>query len=169
MESKPGRQAERSRSARDSITHAALTVFALKGYAATSMDDVCLAAGCSKGGLYHHFRTKSALLGAIVDKLIVAGALLPPFDAGEAEPLLPPAAMGRVLLEVWSEAARDSDLREQLRAGYVSYLDRRLEERATPHEFGEILRIGTLIELLTRGEPVDGDAVARRLGIDRAA
>ena len=60
------RQMLRSQAAQDNIVQAALTVFALKGYALASMDDVCMAAGCSKGGLYHHFRTKHALLTAVV-------------------------------------------------------------------------------------------------------
>ena len=32
-----------------------------------------------------------------------------------------------------------------------------------------LLRIGTLIQLLTRGDEIDADAVARRLGIEKAA
>ncbi len=71
------RQATRSQTARDNITQAALTVFALKGYGSASMDDVCLAAGCSKGGLYHHFRTKSAVLRGVVGRLAQDGSLLP--------------------------------------------------------------------------------------------
>ena len=75
------RQTQRSQAAQDNIVQAALTVFALKGYAASSMEDVCLAAGCSKGGLYHHFRTKHALLRSVVQRLASTGALLPPFGA----------------------------------------------------------------------------------------
>jgi len=74
-------QAARSQHARDQIAQAALTVFALKGFAASSMDDICMAAGCSKGGLYHHFPTKSAVLGGVVERLLVQRALLPPFTA----------------------------------------------------------------------------------------
>jgi AcrR family transcriptional regulator len=156
-------QAARSRSARDQIVQAALGVFAMKGYAAASMDDICLAAGCSKGGLYHHFPTKGAVLSAVVGRLATSGAIVPPFDAG-AESALSSAALGRVLIEVWTEAARDETLRAQLRAAYEAHVDRRLPEAGV----AEILRIGALIQLLTRGDAVQPAALAERLGI-RAA
>jgi AcrR family transcriptional regulator len=161
---KPQRsQAARSQAARDQIAQAALTVFALKGFAAASMDDICLAAGCSKGGLYHHFRTKAAVLAAVVERLAARGALLPPFDADG--PLTAPA-LGRVLLDAWAEAARDPALREQLRTGYTTMLasvatgDGRLDV---------LLRIGGLVQLLTRGVDIDAGDIASRLGIRRAA
>jgi AcrR family transcriptional regulator len=152
-------QAARSQAARDQIVQAALTVFALKGYAPASMDDICLAAGCSKGGLYHHFRSKPAVLAAVVDRLAATAALLPPFaedGAGGA------SASGRVLLDVWAEGARDPALRERLRAGYA---------RLSRNDSGlpALLRIGAFIERLTRGEHVDAARVAARLGIERAA
>lgn len=157
-------QAARSQTARDQIVQAALTVFALKGYTAASMDDVCLAAGCSKGGLYHHFPTKSAVLAGVVDRLSARDELMPPFDPG-AESVAPPA-LGRVLLEVWAEAGRDGALRERLRAGYEARLDESIRAEGN---LGDILRIGTLIQLLTRGEEIDADEAARRLGIEKAA
>src|SRR5256885_15501784 len=79
MTGKVDRQALRSRGTQDRIVQAALTVIALKGFGAASMDDFCLAAGCSKGGLYHHFRTKADVLRAVVARLQEADALLPPF------------------------------------------------------------------------------------------
>jgi len=165
MAATPTRQALRSQATRDQIAQAALTVFALKGYSAASMDDVCLAAGCSKGGLYHHFPTKAAVLSGVVDRLIQNGALLPPF---RPVPELPETAIGRVLIEVWAEAARDPALRAQLRAGYEQRLDASLAG-AEGGKLGEILRIGTLIQLLTRGEELSVDELARRLGIQQAA
>jgi len=162
MERPPRRtQAARSRATRDQIVHSALTVFALKGFAASSMDDICLAAGCSKGGLYHHFPTKRAVLGGVIDRLADAGALLPPFVNAP----LQPEAMGRVLIEVWAEAARDPSLRDQLRDRYLRHLDSALERDA----LGEVLRIGTLIQMLALGDRPDADEAARRLGIQHAA
>lgn len=156
-------QAARSQTTRDQIVQAALTVFALKGYAASSMDDICLAAGCSKGGLYHHFRTKNAVLSGVVDRLAARGALMPPFSA---EPTFAAASLGRMLIEIWAEAARDAGLREQLRAGYEALIDEHLSGDGS---LARMLRIGTLIQLLTRGDEMDADAVARRLGIEKAA
>ncbi len=153
----PRTQAIRSEETREQIVQAALTVFAFKGYTAASIDDVCLAAGCSKGGLYHHFPSKSHVLSAVVGRLISKGALLPPFDAAAGDIGLPSAGIGRVLIEVWSEASRDGELRAQLRAGYEVQLDATL---ATAKDLAAILRIGELVQLLTRGDAVDSDAVA---------
>jgi PhnB protein len=36
-------------------------LFAQKGFAATSMEDICNATGLSKGSIYHHFKNKEAL------------------------------------------------------------------------------------------------------------
>ena len=161
------RQTLRSQAAQDNIVQAALTVFALKGYAAASMEDVCLAAGCSKGGLYHHFRTKHALLGSVVRRLASAGALLPPFGAGGEATPLPRASLGRLLVDVWAEAARDAELRDLLHAAYEAQLSIRAEP--TVDGIADILRIGALIQLLTRTDNVDAEEAARRLGLEQAA
>lgn len=166
--SSENRQTLRSQAARDNIVQAALTVFALKGFAAASMDDVCMAAGCSKGGLYHHYRTKNAVLRAVVGKLAASGALLPPFTSSEAAAALPSASLGRVLIDIWAEAARDPELREQLRAAYDTRLAERVET-PTGGALSDILRVGALVQLLTRSDDADADEAARRLGIERAA
>jgi TetR/AcrR family transcriptional regulator, transcriptional repressor for nem operon len=46
---------------RTKILHAALDVMRQKGYAATSVDDLCEAAGLTKGGFFHHFKSKEEL------------------------------------------------------------------------------------------------------------
>ncbi len=162
------RQSLRSQAAQDNIVQAALTVFALKGYGAASMDDVCMAAGCSKGGLYHHFRTKHAVLSAVVARLAHTGSLLPPYGVDTEHAALPAASLGRVLIDVWTEAARDVDLREQLRTGYEAYLAEHVDASGTSRVV-EILRVGALIQLLTRADGVDADEAARRLGLEQAA
>lgn len=48
-------------SARDKILAAAFTVIRTKGYAATTVDDLCAAAGVTKGAFFHHFASKEAL------------------------------------------------------------------------------------------------------------
>jgi len=170
MPAKPNRQAARSQATCDQIVQAALAVFAMKGYASTSMDDICMAAGCSKGGLYHHFPTKSAVLSSVVDKLARSGVLLPPFVSSDGSLTLAPGAVGRVLLEVWAEAARDDALRARLRAGYEDCLLRSFHEGEDDRRpLADILRIGVLVQLLTHADAVDASAAARRLGIERAA
>jgi TetR/AcrR family transcriptional repressor of nem operon len=43
------------------LLHAALTVIRAKGYAATTVEDICLKAGVTKGSFFHHFETKDQL------------------------------------------------------------------------------------------------------------
>ncbi|MFC5703410.1 TetR/AcrR family transcriptional regulator [Cohnella faecalis] len=43
------------------LLEGAMVLFAKKGYAATSIDDICEASGCSKGSMYYHFRSKEQL------------------------------------------------------------------------------------------------------------
>jgi TetR/AcrR family transcriptional repressor of nem operon len=47
--------------ARQKLLDAALSVIRTKGYAATSIDELCAEAGVAKGSFFHHFKTKEAL------------------------------------------------------------------------------------------------------------
>lgn len=47
--------------ARQRILDAALDVIRQQGFAATSVDDLCRAAGVTKGAFFHHFESKEAL------------------------------------------------------------------------------------------------------------
>ena len=142
-------------------------LFALKGISETSMDDVCLAAGCSKGGLYYHFRGKGEIIGALVQRLAAGNALLPPFEANEDERLPGATGRGRVLIELWAAAAKDSGLRDQLSAAYGS--PNGAEHDAPADMLPKLLQIGALVEQVTREAITDPAEAARRLGIDRAA
>jgi TetR/AcrR family transcriptional regulator, transcriptional repressor for nem operon len=48
-------------SARDKILDAAVSVIRSKGYAATTVDDLCAQAGVTKGAFFHHFKSKEDL------------------------------------------------------------------------------------------------------------
>ncbi len=43
------------------LLDAALTVIRTKGYSATTVDDICEAAGVTKGAFFHHFKSKEEL------------------------------------------------------------------------------------------------------------
>jgi TetR/AcrR family transcriptional repressor of nem operon len=43
------------------LLNAALHVIRLKGYSATTVDDICHAAGVTKGSFFHHFKSKDDL------------------------------------------------------------------------------------------------------------
>ena len=168
MPTLPGRQAIRSQQARDQIVQAALAIFALKGYAAASMDDICMAAGLSKGGLYHHFSTKGAVLAGVVDRLITLDALAPPFSSAAGATLLSSGALGRVLVDVWAEASRDTGLAERLRSGAAARWQGKITDQ-DEHQLTEILHLGALIQETTRGEDPGASEAAARLGLSRAA
>jgi TetR/AcrR family transcriptional regulator, transcriptional repressor for nem operon len=58
---------ERPHNARGKLLAAALDVIRAKGYAATTVDDICRAAGVTKGAFFHHFESKEALAVAAAD------------------------------------------------------------------------------------------------------
>lgn len=47
--------------ARDKLLEAALSLVRAKGYASTSVDQLCAQAGVTKGAFFHHFKSKDAL------------------------------------------------------------------------------------------------------------
>jgi TetR/AcrR family transcriptional repressor of nem operon len=68
------------KTARQKLLEAAQTLMLSKGYPATTVDEICEAAGVSKGSFYHFFGTKEDLALAVLeafqarnDRLIAAG------------------------------------------------------------------------------------------------
>ena len=55
----PGKPARQDAKAK--LLDAALGVIRTRGYAATSVDELCAAAGVTKGAFFHHFKSKDAL------------------------------------------------------------------------------------------------------------
>ena len=51
----------RNVNAREKVLEAATNVIRAKGYSATTVDDLCAAAGVTKGAFFHHFKSKEAL------------------------------------------------------------------------------------------------------------
>lgn len=52
---------------KDRLLDAALRVIRTKGYAATRIEDICEAAGLTKGSFFHHFKSKEELAVAAAD------------------------------------------------------------------------------------------------------
>jgi AcrR family transcriptional regulator len=64
-----GRQAERSDATRKALVGAARELFAEKGHARTSTEEIVRRAGVTRGALYHHFRDKADLFEAVFIEL----------------------------------------------------------------------------------------------------
>ena len=89
------------------ILDAAYKLFRRKGFTRVSMDDIAAATGVTKRTLYHHFTSKDALLGAVLDaQQELALAAFRTFGdqmAGSPEQMI--AAMFEQLA-VWSDEPR---------------------------------------------------------------
>jgi AcrR family transcriptional regulator len=118
--SRAPRKQTRSVRTRTRIVEGALRVFTLKGYREASMDDVCHEAGCSKGGLYHHFASKSAILVEVASRLGAKDGLPTSLGPLSTATGLPERLLGRLLVDVWAEASRDSELAARVRAYCVA-------------------------------------------------
>ncbi len=58
---RPTKQTPERGDARTRLLEAARDVIRQKGFAATSVDDLCQSAGVTKGAFFHHFKTKETL------------------------------------------------------------------------------------------------------------
>ncbi len=93
-------QADRSAQTRTALVTAARELFAEKGFAATSRDEIAARAAVTRGALYHHFDSKTAVAAAVVAEL-------------EAE----------LVERVVSAAADGAGVRDQLHRGCRAYMD----------------------------------------------
>jgi AcrR family transcriptional regulator len=64
------RSAERRESRRGALVDAAFRVFADKGVAASSVDDIVDAAGVAKGTFYLYFKTKDDAVNAVAERVV---------------------------------------------------------------------------------------------------
>jgi TetR/AcrR family transcriptional repressor of nem operon len=77
------------RDGRTRLLDAALHVIRAKGYAATSVDDICRHAGVTKGAFFHHFRSKEDLAVAATEHFgLLAAALLEAPWSTQTDPAL---------------------------------------------------------------------------------
>jgi AcrR family transcriptional regulator len=127
----------RGEETRSRILDAAVKRFAIAGYDAASVDEICTEAGVSKGAFYHHFPTKQAVFLALMqgwlamidlgmeavhqdsvpETLVTMTDLLPGVFAA-AENRLP------MFLEFWLQASRDETVWKAIIAPYRHYQER---------------------------------------------
>ncbi len=58
---------------KDTILNAAQKLFTTKGYEATSVSDILNETGLSKGGLYHHFKSKEEIMDSVIMRIMQRG------------------------------------------------------------------------------------------------
>jgi AcrR family transcriptional regulator len=88
---------------KDQILDAAMNVISKRGYGATRMDDVVAEAGISKGLFYWYFKSKDAVLAALVRRMFS-----PEIQALQELPVKPGTARERLLVFA-EQAARKAD------------------------------------------------------------
>jgi len=98
------RKEEQADATRAALTAIARELFAARGYAETSIEDIAAGVNVTKGALYHHFKDKKAVFEAVFVQI-------------EQE----------INRRVLSESERAGDAYERLRAGCHAYLDVCLE------------------------------------------
>jgi TetR/AcrR family transcriptional repressor of nem operon len=80
---------KQARTAKDAILDAAFSVIRTKGYSATTVDDLCAAAGVTKGAFFHHFKSKEDMGVAAAERWSAATSAM--FEAApyhrHADPL----------------------------------------------------------------------------------
>ncbi|HEU5391320.1 MAG TPA: TetR/AcrR family transcriptional regulator [Streptosporangiaceae bacterium] len=126
----------RGRASRERIVERAAELFAERGIAGTSVDEVLAAAGAGKGQFYHYFRGRDELAAAAVGfrcAQVVAGLtealgavsslagleqVLAGFVAGFEQEGMPGCPIGTLATEV---AGRNEEARVQAAAGFVSW------------------------------------------------
>lgn len=127
---------QRSEETRGNILDAAVRRFAMAGYDAASVDDICTDAGVSKGAFYHHFPTKQAVFLALLEGWLNTvdqglDALRQPtvpetfVHMTQLLPVIFAAADERLpmFLEFWAQASRDETVWAATIAPYRHYRD----------------------------------------------
>jgi AcrR family transcriptional regulator len=131
-------KSDQSLETRSRLLEVSRDLFAEQGYEGTGVAEICEAAGVSKGAFYHHFQSKGTVLETIFqdwlaslepaleqwrdedrpvpDVLLSAAASARPVFAGSDR-------ARRLLLELWSQTARDADLASVAREPYQRYQD----------------------------------------------
>jgi AcrR family transcriptional regulator len=83
-------QAERTEATRGKLIATGRILFAKKGFAATSTEDILSASGVSRGAMYHHFTSKTELFQAVFEAVeddLTNGLMVTATASGETDPM----------------------------------------------------------------------------------
>lgn len=163
MSPRPNRSPER----KQQILEAAIAVFARLGFRAARMDDVAEQAGLSKGALYLYYKSKDAIIAALLQYLFTQEFrhLQVLVESESTEPVSEHLLvltrqmasmlqwMGRLMpiaFEFYAIAGRDHTVRQFLKGYFADYrhlLTRLIERGITRREFRDIDAEATAITL----------------------
>jgi AcrR family transcriptional regulator len=171
-----GRRSEVRGTARERLLASAARVFAERGYARASIDEIALDAGVTKGAVYWNFESKEELFFALLDQRLDAGARrlmgltagapaeaesAPEVSAGLSEIIDGARDVVLLMHEHWSLAARDPRLgrayaerQRALRQGIARALEARHATTGVPLTV-PAERLATVILALANGLAMD--------------
>jgi AcrR family transcriptional regulator len=133
---------------RDAILARAAELFAHRGYAATTMNDIADACGLSKATLYHYYDDKGALLVSICEEHVgTLRALVDEVDALR----LPPEARLRELIRRFVEAYAGAQHAHRVLTEDVRFLDDVDRERVLGTERALVAAIAQAVAALRPG------------------
>jgi len=127
---------QRSEETRTRLLEEPVKLFARQGYDASSVAEICAAAGVSKGAFYHHFESKQALFLALLDewlsRLDAAFATVRQANTPVPQAVVRMADMAggllassgvqlSIMLEFWMQAYRDPQVWNAAAAPYHRY------------------------------------------------
>jgi AcrR family transcriptional regulator len=152
---------ERSKSRRQRLLDAALTIFTEQGYNATPIDDIARASETSKGGVYFHFPSKQALFLALLEES--SAALLEKVESAmavESDPLRRGEAALRAVIMSFAEHRLLARLLLIEAAGAGRDFNRALSDM---HEHFAMLIAACLDDAVAAGQiaPLDTKVAAR--------
>lgn len=129
------RSKEDALATRNSLLDAAERVFLAQGVAGTSLNDIALAAGTTRGAIYWHFRDKADLFNAMMDRVAMPlqSALEMVAQAQEADPL---PALKQSLRQAFHQTVNDPQTRRvfEVATHKVEYVDSLCAVRARHQE-----------------------------------
>jgi AcrR family transcriptional regulator len=149
-----------TRPSRRSQTHARLlkaakALFRLRGFGLVTVDDICRAAGVSKGGFYHHFPSKDAVFQEAALEELRRETSLP---ARAAADVARGHAGSALLVDLWAWAPRHPQARRSVRAAHREVLGRLAafpgQERSAARSRGDREAQATLALLVGIGRVV---------------
>lgn len=148
-------QEERRAATRKAIVDAAEFLFGTRGFDVTKIDDIVARAGVAKGGIYHHFKNKHEVFGAVFEK--VAGDITAAMHRS-ADPDQPATEMLMNSLQTFFELCAEPRVRRiflqegPVVLGYESW------HRLDSHYFGGLVAsaLGTAIDAgVIRPQPLE--------------